>query len=357
MFALWARSSCSRRSRESWSTAARRGRSCSSPRSLRRWSRRGWRCRRLARGDPRAGDAARDRLRHLSAGRVRPRTGYRRRARARQINGYVETARYAGMTAGRYRRRPRGRRRDRGRAARQRATFALLAARGLLLGRAAGPGPAHAERGAERARDGASLPLPRPDARGRPRRSIFVSLLFMSASVTAEVFFLKESLRVGDALYGSSSRAGRSGWSSARSSSHGGWPARRWPSGRSSRSRSRGTGSAGRRLARRWLRGRVWFVGGVGHGTKNVLARTLIQERVPARRPRPCLRRLQRDAKRGRALRARGRRGARGAIGARVTLALAGGIPVLAAVIGLVLYRRLEQRDELPVAASPPQPS
>ena len=27
----------------------------------------------------------------------------------------------------------------------------------------------------------------------------------------------------------------------------------------------------------------MWFIGGVGHGTKNTLARTLIQERVPDR--------------------------------------------------------------------------
>jgi hypothetical protein len=31
---------------------------------------------------------------------------------------------------------------------------------------------------------------------------VFVSLVFMSASITAEVFFVKEDLGVGDALYG-----------------------------------------------------------------------------------------------------------------------------------------------------------
>ena len=83
----------------------------------------------------------------------------------------------------------------------------------------------------------------------------------------------------------------------------------------------------------------MWVIGGVGHGTKNVLARTLIQERVP-------------DRLHGRAFAAYNglRNGAElvalaaggllvAAIGGRATLALAGGIPVLAALVGLVLYR------------------
>ena len=81
-----------------------------------------------------------------------------------------------------------------------------------------------------------------------------------------------------------------------------------------------------------WLVGRfgaaMWFIGGVGHGTKNVLARTLIQERVP-------------DRLHGRAFAAYNglRNGAElvalggggllvAAIGGRTTLALAGAIPV-----------------------------
>jgi hypothetical protein len=44
---------------------------------------------------------------------------------------------------------------------------------------------------------------------------------------------------------------------------------------------------AGLGLPTAWLvaafGGAMWFVGGVGHGTKNTLARTLIQERVPDR--------------------------------------------------------------------------
>jgi hypothetical protein len=86
--------------------------------------------------------------------------------------------------------------------------------------------------------------------------------------------------------------------------------------------------------------GAMWFIGGVGHGTKNTLARTLIQERVP-------------DRLHGRAFAAYNamRNGAElvalacggllvAAIGARTTLALAGVLSVLIALAGLALYRR-----------------
>jgi hypothetical protein len=84
----------------------------------------------------------------------------------------------------------------------------------------------------------------------------------------------------------------------------------------------------------------MWFLGGLGHGTKNVLVRTLIQERVPARlhgRAFAAYNGLRNGAELI-ALAAGGLLVA--AIGARTTLALAGGIPGLAAVAGLSLYRR-----------------
>jgi MFS family permease len=86
--------------------------------------------------------------------------------------------------------------------------------------------------------------------------------------------------------------------------------------------------------------GAMWFIGGVGHGTKNTLARTLIQDRVP-------------DRLHGRAFAAYNamRNGAElialagggvlvTVIGARATLAIAGGVSVAVALVGLVLYRR-----------------
>jgi len=87
------------------------------------------------------------------------------------------------------------------------------------------------------------------------------------------------------------------------------------------------------------------FVGGLGHGVKNVLARTLIQERVP-------------DRLHGRAFAAYNglRNGAElfalagggllvAAIGGRATLALAGGVSMLAGLAGLAIY--LARRDRL----------
>ena len=86
----------------------------------------------------------------------------------------------------------------------------------------------------------------------------------------------------------------------------------------------------------------MFFTGGVGHGVKNVLARALIQERVP-------------DRFHGRAFAAYNgmRNGAElvalawggllvVAIGARGTLALAGALSVLAALAGLVAFRLRE---------------
>ena len=95
----------------------------------------------------------------------------------------------------------------------------------------------------------------------------------------------------------------------------------------------------------------MWFIGGLGHGTKNTLVRTLIQQRVPERLH-------------GRAFAAYNglRNGAElialagggllvVAIGGRATLALAGGIPLLAVLVGLVLYRR--PREPAGAAAEP----
>ena len=91
---------------------------------------------------------------------------------------------------------------------------------------------------------------------------------------------------------------------------------------------------------RRDAAGAMWFTGGIGHGVKNVLARTLIQERVPARlhgRAFAAYNGLRNGAELV-ALAAGGALVA--AVGARPTLALAGALPVLAALAGVIVYRR-----------------
>jgi predicted MFS family arabinose efflux permease len=110
---------------------------------------------------------------------------------------------------------------------------------------------------------------------------------------------------------------------------------------------------AGLGLPTAWLvavfAGAMWFIGGTGHGIKNTLARTLIQERVP-------------DRLHGRAFAAYNamRNGAElvalacggvlvAVLGGRTTLALAGGVSVAVALVGLALYRR-------PAPAGRPEP-
>jgi hypothetical protein len=90
----------------------------------------------------------------------------------------------------------------------------------------------------------------------------------------------------------------------------------------------------------------LYFVGGAAHGTKNVLLRTLIHERVPAQLH-------------GRAFAAyNGLRNFAAlfavlgggvlivAIGARWTLFLAGALPFVAGLAGLALHSRRRQVDE-----------
>jgi len=176
----------------------------------------------------------------------------------------------------------------------------------------------------------------------------FASLLFMTASAPAEVFFAKEFLEVGDAGFGAL-------WTS-------------WFAGMAV-----GGLLLARRVSTRALAGAAlvaiivqsvglaaptiplvfsfalacYVVGGAAHGTKNVLIRTLLHQRVPARLH-------------GRAFAAYNalRNGAEmvalvlgglliAAIGARWTLFLAGAVPALAGLVGLAVYRRMRGGDEL----------
>jgi len=192
----------------------------------------------------------------------------------------------------------------------------------------------------ERARDGIAY-LFRDRTLAIAMSVLFLTLLFMTASVTAEVFFLKEDLEVSDTVYGIVFGAWTVGMIVGALV-----VARRVPPTLLTLGVLVGTlvQGAGLGLPTAWLvaafGGAMWFVGGVGHGTKNTLAHTLIQERVP-------------DRLHGRAFAAYNamRNGAElvalacgGAlvafIGGRATLAIAGGISVLIALAGLALYQR-----------------
>jgi MFS family permease len=269
-----------------------------------------------------------------------------------QINGYVESARYAGMTLG-----PLAGGVLAGLGGTDVAmfvnagTFAVVALVGLRLSARRHPLPAVAGAEPERARDGVVFLL-RDETLRMVIAVVFVSLLFMTASVTAEVFFIKEDLEASDAVYGLLFAAWMVGMVLGALV-----VARRVPVSALALGVlvAVAVQGAGLGLPTVWLAVgfacAMWVIGGLGHGTKNVLARTLIQERVP-------------DRLHGRAFAAYNglRNGAElvalagggvlvAVIGARVTLALAGALPVLAALAGLALYRRPRVRAS-PAGAS-----
>ena len=180
----------------------------------------------------------------------------------------------------------------------------------------------------------------------------FASLLFMTASAPAEVFFAKDVLGVGDAGFGALWTAWFAGMAVG-----GLLLARRMP-----RASLAGAAlvaivvqSLGLAVPTLWLvfpfALALYVVGGAAHGTKNVLVRTLMHQRVPARLH-------------GRAFAAYNglRNGAEmvalvlggvlvAVIGARWTLFVAGAVPALAGLVGLAAYRRMRAR-EIPVPAS-----
>jgi MFS family permease len=223
------------------------------------------------------------------------------------------------------------------------ASFGVVALAALLLHARRPPVP-HEERHDERMRDGLTV-LFRDRQLGLVVSVVFCSLLFMTASAAAEVFFLKDDLEVGDLVYGLLFSC----WTGAMVLGSLLIP-RRIP-GRglalavlvATAVQGAGVGLPTVWLAA-WFCGLMWAVGGAAHGTKNVVVRTLIQERVP-------------DRFHGRAFAAWNgmRNGAElvalaaggllvAAIGGRATLAIAGAASCLAGLVGLALYPRFRAR-------------
>jgi MFS family permease len=258
--------------------------------------------------------------------------------RLTEINGLVETARYTGATAG-----PllggllAGLGGTRAAMFVNAASFLVVALAGLAL--AARRRAERAELGQpDRLRDGVVV-LFRERTLALVLSVVLVSLLFMSASISAEVFFVKRNLHVSDFGYGFIFACWTVGMTIGSLAI-----ARRVRPGALAAGAlvAVGVQGAGLGLPTAWLvipfGCALWFVGGLGHGTKNVLARTLIQEQVPARlhgRAFAAYNGLRNGAELI-ALAAGGLLVA--AIGARSTLALAGAIPLIAALIGLAVY-------------------
>ena len=169
----------------------------------------------------------------------------------------------------------------------------------------------------------------------------FISLLFMTASATAEVFFAKDYLDIGDVGYGALIASWTLGMALGAT-----FLPRRVATGMFAMGAIvaivvQGFGLAAPTL---WLvpafAFALYFVGGLAHGTKNVLVRTLIHERVPS-------------GVHGRAYAAYNalRNGAElialvgggllvAALGARWTLFFAGAIPMAAGIVAIVVSRR-----------------
>lgn len=169
----------------------------------------------------------------------------------------------------------------------------------------------------------------------------FVSLLFMTASATAEVFFAKDYLDIGDVGYGALLTSWTLGMALGAM-----FLASRVPAGMLALAALAAIVIQGLGLAAPaiWLvpvfAFAMYLIGGLAHGTKNVLVRTLIHQRVP-------------ESLHGRAYAAYNalRNGAElvalvgggllvAAIGARWTLLLAGAIPMAAGVVALAVSRR-----------------
>ena len=257
--------------------------------------------------------------------------------RIARANGQVEFARYAGFILG-----PAV---GGLLAATGGTTFALLANGGtfvVLAGVAAAMRIAwapHAHAARERMREGLDFLV--SDRELAPVVGIvFLSLLLMTATPAAALFFADENLHMGGAGYGILMAVWGAGMALGALV-----VAPRFSRGVMAVAAVAAVGAQGLGIMVPALWPMVWLAiagylfGGVAHGTKNVLARTLIHVRAPERL-------------RGRAFAAFNglRNGAElvaltlggiaiAALGARWTLVYAGGVPLLTALVGLMWMR------------------
>jgi MFS family permease len=252
------------------------------------------------------------------------------------VNGLVETARYAGMTLGPV---AGGALAAAGHVeialAVDALTFAVVALAATLLHARRVPERAAGDSG--RAREGLAVLTGDPVLRVTLATAV-AALVFFSMSITAEVFYVKEVLGAGDAAFGLLGTCWTLGMVAGAVGLAGRVPRRALAFAALASIAVQGVGiataAAGGLLAVAFA---GFTLGGVAHGVKNVLLRTLIHERVP-------------DALRGRAYAVynAARNGAEigalvlagvlvGAIGAQTALLLSGAIPLAIGVASLLL--------------------
>jgi MFS family permease len=255
--------------------------------------------------------------------------------RLTEVNGLVETARYAGMTLGPVA--------GGALAAAGRLDIALWVDAATFLAVAAAAALMHARRRPERAegdhgraREGVAVLTSDPVLRVTLATAV-AALLFFSMSITAEVFYVKDVLLAGDTAFGVLFTS----WALGMVVGAVGL-ARRVPMSALAVAAVAAVAIQGAGLATAaggvlWAAFAGFTLGGIAHGVKNVLVRTLIHERVP-------------ETVRGRAFGVynAARNGAElsalalggvlvGAIGAQAALLLSGLIPLAIGIAGLLL--------------------
>jgi MFS family permease len=274
-------------------------------------------------------------------------------ARTKEANGHIETARYLGFTVGPL---VGGALAATGGTSAamlvNAASFLAVAVAALALRTRRQP-LRHEEGERPRARDGV-LQLLQDRLLRLAMTVAFVSLLFMSASIPADVFFVRDVLGRGELAFSVVYSAWTIGMIAGAV-----WLARRVPTSALAVAAFAAVAlqGLGKALPPLWLVYPFmlvcYFAGGLGHGLKNVAFRTLIHERVPAERH-------------GRAFAAYNgiRNGAElgalaiggvlvATIGARGTLLIAGGVSALAGLAGLALHARAEPQPEAAASSAP----
>ena len=276
--------------------------------------------------------------------------------REQEANGYVESARSVGLVAGPL---------LGGLVAAiggieaamlvNAATFVALAVAVLAL-RAERPPVRHEDGEQPRARDGVAQLLADPTL-ALAMGVAFVSLLFMSASIPADVFYVKDVLGMGDFAFGAVLTTWTVGMLVGALVLSRRIPVASLAVAALAAVAVQGLGKA---VAPIWLvygfMLACYAVAGTAHGVKNVAFRTLIHVRVPARahgRAFAAYNGIRNSAELG-ALALGGVLVA--TLGARATLVVAGGVAALAGAVGLVvLARRRTLRVVEPVARATPE--
>jgi MFS family permease len=272
--------------------------------------------------------------------------------RVQEANGHVETARYLGWLLGPMLGGVLAAAGGTGAALLiNAATFVAVALAAWALSSRRPPAPAGGGPEPDRARDGIVVLF------REPALAVVVvvgslALLFLSASTPSEVFFATEVLDAGELGYAAMITAWTVGMGVGATLIARRVPAAALAAGALVAVVVQGAGMAG---ATAYLTLAVavggFLVGGLGHGAKNVLMRTLVHERVPPRlhgRAFAAFNGMRNAAE----LVALAIGGALVALlGARWTLLIAGAVPVVAGVAGLAALRA--RGEAVPAEARP----